>query len=133
MRPLKFKKGKNNLLKKAFDELLKIFPSEQLVNKFCDEFGIYALETKSFILTAKDYIYNGIVSAHSQAVHQAWVKGKPLLMFIGREHKFLQFNPEKLLENSFLNIRGSITMINFDVKLAEKVYGNSTNLEAWLR
>lgn len=119
-----FKKGKKNLLKKGFLKLLEIFPNEKLVRKLKDNFGFFAIETSSFILTAKDYIYNNTVSAHSQAVYHAWVKRKPLLMFIARKNIFLQFDSERIFNNSYINHRGSVTMLNFKIGLANASFGD---------
>jgi len=128
--PNNFKKGKKNLLKKAFYELLKIFPNEKVIRKLKDNFGFYAIETPSFILTAKDYVYNGIVSAHSQAVYEAYLQRKPLLMFIASKNIFLQFDSQKVFDFSFVNHRGSVVMMNFKVSLADKVFRAFTkNLE----
>ena len=132
-RKLKFKKGKKNLLQEAYSKLLEIYPDEYLIQKYSDNFGTYAIETKSFILVAKSYVYNGIVSAHSQAVYHAWAKGKPLLMFIKHSKVknfkasafsefFYQFDPDEVFSKSFENMRGSITMLNWKVDLAKKVF-----------
>jgi hypothetical protein len=132
--PNNFKKGRKNLLKKAFLQLLKIFPNEKLIRKLSDNFGFFAIETSSFILTAKDYVYNGLVSAHSQAVYHAWIKRKPLLMFIASKNIFLQFDSQTIFDNSYINHRGSIAMLNFKTSLANKTFGGHTtkSLEAWL-
>lgn len=116
-------KGNKNLLRKAFFKAINQFSGQMMLRKHSDTTGTYAVETTSFILTAKDYICNGIVSVHSDVVKLARDKNKPLLMYIANEDKFLRFNPTTICQNSFRNFRiargRNVEMVNFKAALAE--------------
>lgn len=85
-----------------------------------DSNGKFAYRLKDGILTARQYIYGNIVSAHKRAVISALNNKVPLIMYISNQDKFYQFNPETLLKESEENIRGDEIMLNFNIKLGKR-------------
>jgi len=110
------RKGKGNLLFKAHNLLGGI-----IVDKLEDELGVFALNLINHVLVAKDYIYGNKVSAHKRAVISALNQKKPLIMYIAQENKFYEFDPKMIMNHSDENMKGKALMINFDIKLGERL------------
>jgi len=110
------RKGKRSLLFKA----QRIFGGV-IVDRLEDEVGIFALNLIDYILVAKGYIHGYIVSAHKRAVISALNQKKEILMYIERGDKFYRFDPKKILNTGEENMKGKALMINFDIKLGERL------------
>ena len=116
---MELKLSSSHILDKAIIELEKML-NERIRNELKDNYGKYAIITDNYVLVAKKYIYTGYVSVQPRAIMKAFNDMKKLIIFIEEESRFLIFNPEKILDNYFINDRGNITMMNFKVELCEK-------------
>jgi len=110
------KNGSKTLLWQAFQ---KIQPAE-LMDRLKDDHGIFALNLDKGVLVAKKEPYGYIVSAHMRAVVSAFNQKKNLIMYIGSQDKFYEFNPNEIMEKSENNIRGGEVMMNFNIKLGKR-------------
>ncbi|RLG43131.1 MAG: hypothetical protein DRO01_00110 [Thermoproteota archaeon] len=115
------------MLQKAFRNFIKLFPEEQLFFKHSDASGIYCYETTHYMITAKRYIWNGIISVHNKILFDAYAKQKKIVVFISENNSFYFFKPEKIMDEGYENLRGKIIMINFPVKISERVISLTKN------
>ncbi len=111
------KEGSKTLLWKAFDKIQPAIIEDRLK----DDKGMFAINTNKGVLVAKKYIYGYIVSAHMRAVVSAYNQRKRLILYIDDIRKFYSFKPDEILRNSEENIRGKAVMLNWNIKLGEKL------------
>lgn len=111
------RKSYRYLLVTAYKRLKKTYPNLKINNKMRDSGGIFAYDTNYGILVAKKQVWGYYVSCHQRAVISAFNQNKNLIMYIEDVRKHYKFNPKEVLEKSKPNLKGSVTMLNFDIKL----------------
>ena len=121
------KHGEDNLIRRAMKHAggFDLKP----ISAIYDDHGLIGLEYNDFIMVAKKYIYGWVVSAHETTIKRASREGKTIIMFIGDDDKYYEFMPNVILDKSTKNIRGGITMLNWDVKLGKRVDFNQKRLD----
>jgi hypothetical protein len=89
-----------------------------------DKIGIICLEYPSFVLVARRYVYQGVVSVHRTIVHYARDSLKKIVMFVDSENGFFVFDPVRILAVSTPNTRGyseSEIMENFSFDIGVRI------------
>lgn len=87
-----------------------------------DDYGVFAINLPRFVLVAKQYIMGWVVSAHKRAIVSALNQSKPLVMYLGEQDKFYEFDPKKILEDNVgENYKGTSLMVNFDIRLGKRI------------
>ena len=95
----------------------------RISGRLSDKDGTFAILTDREVLTAKEYVYGNIVSAHKRAVYSALNQNIPLVMWIDDAERFYAFDPKGIINNSQENVRGESIMLNFDIKLGRRYEG----------
>jgi hypothetical protein len=112
-------KYRDNLLFKAAERI-----NGRALRTRRDKIGIICLEYPSFILVARRYVYQGVVSVHRTIVHYARDHFKKIVMFVDEENGFFVFDPTQILSVSTPNTRGyseSEIMENFHFNVGNRI------------
>lgn len=112
-------KYRDNLLFKAAERI-----NGRALRTRRDKIGIICLEYPTFILVARRYVYQGIVSVHRTIVHYARDNLKKIVMYVDTENGFFVFDPTQILSTSTPNTRGyseSEVMENFPFKIGVRI------------
>lgn len=114
------KKGSLKNLKKAVSILKKYgYINIKILQ---DKKGAFSVEYPKFFLTANSYAYKGfIVSNQIEIINRAKIHNKDLLLYVGEFNKFYIFDPEEVIENSYENRHGYLTMLNWDFKIGKEL------------
>lgn len=112
-------KYRDNLLFKAAERI-----NGRALRTRRDKIGIICLEYQSFILVARRYVYQGVVSVHRTVVYYARDNLKKIVMYVDTENGFFVFDPTQILLDSTANTRGyseSEIMENFSFKIGVRI------------
>jgi hypothetical protein len=115
-------KYRDNLLFKAAERI-----NGRALRNRRDKIGIICLEYPSFILVARRYVYQGIVSVHRTIINYARDNWKKIVMYVDETNSFFVFDPDEILAESTQNKRGpseSEIMENFSFDLGVKLSEN---------
>jgi hypothetical protein len=104
----KSQKGLLNVAKKKLNKFV--------LKEFRDGIGRIGFEVDNFIVVARSTTYGYIVSTHKTLVESAKEKGKKILMYVGKNDAFYEFDPDEITETGTINRRGNEEMLNFDIK-----------------
>lgn len=66
-----------------------------------DDSGMFAIETKATITTAKKYIYQELASVQKEILLEAAQKGKDVVIYFQREDTFYRFDPDDALSYAY--------------------------------
>ena len=110
-------KGSGRLLWEAREKMLPL----EIQDMLSDNIGLFAMNTNKGVLCAKKCLYGSLVSCHMRAVVSAKNQGKPLLMYVKSIGSIYRFNPDDIFDNNQENVRGGETMLNFPIRLGERV------------
>jgi hypothetical protein len=108
-----------DLVNKSYKGLLSIAKKkikESPTRFFKDSHGVFAFETKNYVVVAKEYPYGWVVSAHEQIIKYALDKKKPLVMYINKNKRLYKFSPRQIISEGTRNRRGDSRFINFDIR-----------------
>lgn len=86
-----------------------------------DKVGIVGWITSDSIVVAKKYVYGWIVSCHKGIVEMAQENDLSLLMYIEKSDTFYKFDVDEIIKQNTINYRGSIAMMNFDIRIGENI------------
>lgn len=89
-----------------------------------DKIGIICLEYPSFVLVARRYVFQGIVSVHRTIINYTKDNFKKIVMYVDEENGFFVFDPAQILKESTPNTRGyseSEIMENFSFDLGTRI------------
>ena len=105
-------KGQSGLLDIAKKKLNKM-----VLKEFRDDVGRIGFSVDNFIVSAKKSTYGYIVSTHKSLVELAKQQNKKILMYIGENDAFYEFDPDEIIKTGAINRRGHEEMWNFDIKM----------------
>ena len=109
-------KAKGNLLYNAGKKFFEIIKDINVIRLRDKTNRVYGYEFKDYVLVAKRYAMGWIVSCHFSAVELCVAKNKQLVMYIEKGDKFYRFNAKNIIKEGTINQRGSINMLNFDIR-----------------
>jgi len=97
-----------------------IYKMDEKYRLLKDEHGKYAYLFDDYVLVAKNYEWNGIVSVHKKAWDKCKDLNRILVMFIASPGGLFKFDLKKV-RGSYPNLRDGETMINFPFRYGEKI------------
>lgn len=87
--------------------------------------GVYALIGDDEVIVAKQSLYRGMATAHTDAVRTAEQQGKVLLFYVHDDGDWYEFDPSAVLANyAFTNDRfdgKAGEMLNWDVGMGRRI------------
>lgn len=101
-------RGEGHLLKHARDILYRHgYEQVRNVSDFdIPNLGVFSIEYTRFFLNANAYKFHGTtVSIQKNLVKKAAEIKKGIVVYVAEDNKFYEFDPQKILENSWENIR----------------------------
>jgi hypothetical protein len=90
------------------------------LKEFRDDVGRIGFSVDNFIVSAKKSTYGYIVSTHKSLVELAKQQNKKILMYIGENDAFYEFDPDEIIKTGAINRRGHEEMWNFDIKMGKR-------------
>lgn len=94
-------------------------PGVGILEPIRDDIGRIGYRCNRGYLVAKQSLYRGhIVSCHRRLFTEALDRGRPIWMYVGDAERFFRFDPAAVEKhrNTFLNRRGHLEMVNWDVR-----------------
>lgn len=91
-----------------------------------DAYGVYAVETDNYIVTAKKYIFKNIASVQKDILHRCCMEDKMLVIYFKDEGKFYKFDADDCLayayQNDSFNQRADLdeTYADFPIHFGER-------------
>lgn len=111
-------KSHKGLLFKAKRKLNKL-----IIRDFKDDVGRIGFEIDRYIVCSRSKPYGFIVSTNKSLVEQAKRINKKILMYIGQNDAFYEFDPAEIMKTGLIVRRGHEEMWNYDIKLGRRVEG----------
>lgn len=99
-------------------------PGAGLMEPIRDDVGRIGYRCARGYLAAKQSLYRGrIVSCHRRIFTEALDRGRPIWMYVADAGRFYRFDPAAVEahRNTFLNRRGRLEMVNWDVRAGRPV------------
>ena len=122
--------AKRNLLSIALQVFKQncVYKRNETARPLRDDGGVFAYVFNKYVLVAKAYEWNGMVSVHRRAWDRCDTTDRKLIMYIQSPGGLYEFDITKV-KGTFENLKDGARMINFPFKYGVKLGGDTGFLD----